>query len=532
MNYNHGGRCQGYRRPSTHSSLLRSAVILIFHTKTLDTSAFHSSGYKNHSLATSRIFKNRSFPMHASGTGKVSADDDVPPSMAPTSPDAEAGLLQIIQSHFASQALLSFVRLGIPDILPDALDHVGDSEEGKSISSTALTVDDIITKLKEKNPTTINREVLYRSLRLLCTTGVLQETTKVLVGTGGNHHATNNKENGREVLHENASSEGEGIQNSKNHHQRSRVESAFALTETGKLLRTDVGTNNNHGSMAPFILHWMEEPLWNAWAQLPDYVSGNTQTPPFDSANDMSASEYYSTNSDSRTHRNAVARYASSREIPSILEALLPSKDESVHESNENGPRLMPSLKGKTIVDVGGGYGELMMELKAGCPDIGECFCLDLPNVISDAISTCNVESTGTNPTRGGVSLVAGDMFDPSTIPTPCDLIFTKHVLCDFDDDDCVKALRSFYSALSSSASKGRKVIIMDAVLPNGKDLNNKWNAAVSFDVLLMLTGRRGERSRVEWENLAKEAGFDFEGVVTTSSVTVDFAVLSIPDDV
>ena len=110
---------------------------------------------------------------------------------------------------------------------------------------------------------------------------------------------------------------------------------------------------------------------------------------------------------------------------------------------------------------------------------------------------------------------------DPSTIP-PCDLIFSKHVLCDFSDGDVIRALRSFYGA----TSKEGRVVVMDAVLPNGDELNGKWNAAVSFDVLLMLTGRRGERSRHEWANLAEKAGFVLE-VVLPSSVTVDLAILS-----
>ena len=93
----------------------------------------------------------------------------------------------------------------------------------------------------------------------------------------------------------------------------------------------------------------------------------------------------------------------------------------------------------------------------------------------------------------------------------------------DFDDEDVVRALRSFNKILS----KRGKVVIMDAVLPNEDGLNGMWNAAVSFDVLLMLTGRRGERSKLEWSNLAEQAGLTLDGVLTTSSVTVDLAVLT-----
>ncbi|KAL3776424.1 hypothetical protein ACHAWO_007840 [Cyclotella atomus] len=152
----------------------------------------------------------------------------------------------------------------------------------------------------------------------------------------------------------------------------------------------------------------------------------------------------------------------------------------------------------KTIVDIGGGYGDLLVELKSRIPTAGACICLDLPDVIDDAKSTSNDEESTVE-----VMLVAGDMFDHRTIPK-CDVIFTKHVLCDFSDEDVVRALRSFHQVLSSSG----KLVIMDAVLPNEHDLNCKWNPAVSFDVLLMLSGRRGERSRLEWSNLALNAGF------------------------
>jgi ubiquinone/menaquinone biosynthesis C-methylase UbiE len=231
-------------------------------------------------------------------------------------------------------------------------------------------------------------------------------------------------------------------------------------------------------------------------------------SPPFDRANGMSASEYYKEHASSCSHRNAVARYASSKEIKSILDAMQSSLvlNESI-------------LAGKTLVDIGGGYGDLINAMTVSMPSIGECYCLDLPHVIDDAISTTTNNYNN--------NLVSGNMFDASTIPQ-CDYIITKHVLCDFSDEDVVRALQSFHTVLSSNKGDGGgKVVIMDAVLPNGQDLNGKWNAALSYDVLLMLTGRRGERSRVEWTNLAEKAGFVLEDVLSTSSVTVDLAILS-----
>ena len=384
---------------------------------------------------------------------------------------AELDIMRLAQSHFTSQALLAAIRIGALDVL--AVANGGDS------AAASMTVDEIIAKIQAQDSSgVINNDALFRCLRLLCTSGVIEETIN------------------------------------------DAHESAYLLTEVGRLLQRS-GRNGDTPSMASFALHWSELPLWNAWSELPDYVAGKCSSlvdltlddvgsrksfqsnlPPFDRANGMSASDFYEKNAASCSHRNAVARYASSKEITSILNAMQCSS--VLNESN---------LAGKTVVDVGGGYGDLIHAIESSMPTVGQCYCLDLPDVIDDAISTNN---------KIIAKLVPGNMFDPSTIP-PCDFIFTKHVLCDFSDKDVVSALQSFHKSLSS----GGKLVIMDAVLPNGGDLNGKWNPAVSFDVLLMLTGRRGERSRVEWSNLGRMAGFVLEDVLSTSSVTVDLAVLS-----
>lgn len=361
----------------------------------------------------------------------------------------ETRLLQLAQSHFVAQTLLAFVRLGIQDIL--------------SSNSNCMTVDEIVAQIKD---TSIRHDVLFRCLRLLCTAGVVRETGKTVDGF---------------------------------------TQSAFSLTDAGMLLQT-----THPQSMTPFILHWMEEPLWIAWSHLPDYlIEKDDDTPPFDTANHMSASEYYANNKISQLHRNAVARYASSREISSVLEVIISNVSPHLNEM---------SLATKTIVDIGGGYGDLLIEVKKRIPSLGKCYCLDLKDVIEDAHST---EKEGADT----ITLIPGDMFDYDSIPK-CDIIFTKHVLCDFSDKDVVRALKSFQRVLDQSG----KLVIMDAALPNGEDLNGKWNAAVSFDVLLMLSGRRGERSQLEWSNLALKAGFILDEVLTTSSVTLDLVIFSKDD--
>ncbi|KAL7468793.1 hypothetical protein ACHAXS_009026 [Conticribra weissflogii] len=460
----------------------------------LDSSAFVVKNPSSHlKQQNSHIhqFLNPQFPLLAKCT---SNNDDVTlrpdifgPGTDKTSPsNAKLRFLQIAQSHFVAQALHAIVRLHIPDVLAISADE-------------AMSIDNIITMTFEKDrQTSIDKQALFRCLRLLCTAGIIEE---VVVTEDG------------------------------------RKESAFFLTETGQLLQTEFeGMASPTDRMSSFVLHWMEQPLWDAWSHLPDYLAGSPNaydgklSPPFDRANRMPASEFYRKHDYSRIHRNSVAKYASSKEIDSILDAIIGQRDTIGQEDDLLTPFPLNAafLEGKTVVDIGGGYGDFMMALKGSVPSIKHCYCLDLPEVIADAVST-RCDSTDSNTGEQiDVSFVPGDMFEPSTIPTPCDIIFTKHVLCDFSDEDVVRALQSFHEVLKHSDPKHGRVVIMDAVLPNGDELNGKWNSAVSFDVLLMLTGRRGERSCLEWSNLAEKAGFSCDGVMPTTSVTVDLAVLSI----
>ncbi|KAK1744833.1 O-methyltransferase [Skeletonema marinoi] len=88
-----------------------------------------------------------------------------------TPSDTETKILQLAQSHFVGQALLTLIRVGVMDVL-----HM----------TEALTVDEIITKIMtpKGEHSTINREALFRSLRLVCTSGVVGETTKEVMEHG------------------------------------------------------------------------------------------------------------------------------------------------------------------------------------------------------------------------------------------------------------------------------------------------------------------------------------------------------------
>jgi len=117
-----------------------------------------------------------------------------------------------------------------------------------------------------------------------------------------------------------------------------------------------------------------------------------------------------------------------------------------------------------------------------------------------------------------GVEFVGGDVFDPSTFPSPCDIIFMKHmVFCELDDDDSMRALQSCHAALSDD-SNGR-LIVAEAVLPDCGHAPSD-PVSIQMDAFMMLVGRPSAKTRREWSEAASQAGFRLLSVQQTHMPT------------
>ena len=261
----------------------------------------------------------------------------------------------------------------------------------------------------------------------------------------------------------------------------------FGLSAMGKLLRT-----NHPNSMTAFAHYWLDPALFRTWTELPDVLAGiydTNEVTPFEKTNEgRHIIEYYQENEKAAMYAGQVVNRVSPEEIPAVLECV---------DWN--------AFVGKTVVDVGGGHGALMEAVHKKHSGI-TCVSLDLPEVIAEAPSAPE-----------GVILVPGDMFEPSTIPN-CDVIVTKHVLCDWYDKDVLSVLKSFHEALADDG----KLIIGDAVLVDGEQANNLKQAMVSMDVqLLLVGGGKMQRSKSQWADLGSRAGFRLDSVAFPRSPTL-----------
>ena len=367
--------------------------------------------------------------------------------------EAAQSLMELASRHFASQALHAFVKMGIPDIL----------------GSTYMSVDQISDLLDEGVGSNlqrrkVNRDGLLRIMRLIVAEGVLVQSTA-----------------------------------------NSEQEITFGLSAKGKLLRS-----GGQRDLASVVLHWMEAPLWNAWAELPNYIVGDCTVGqdaeesgkgrvkdvlPFEKANGMSSDEYYcQDNAESLKNANAFVRYISNEEEKAVLSGYNWAK-----------------LSGKILLDVGGHKGKVMGLIASKYPEI-KCRSFDLPEIVSSATAP------------EGVELFGGDIFQ-GDLPS-CDVIFMKHFLDKvmWDEMQTIQILSSCRDALPD----GGQVIIAEAVLPDDCSSATGTNRLhLYIDVLFVLVGREAARTESEWSELAEKAGLRVDWITATSAPSCYIIVLS-----
>jgi hypothetical protein len=149
---------------------------------------------------------------------------------------------------------------------------------------------------------------------------------------------------------------------------------------------------------------------------------------------------------------------------------------------------------GRTCVaDIGGGHGHLVGGILKKYPAMrGVLF--DLPHV---------VEGAGAAMAEAGVAgrcdIIGGSFLESA--PPGADVHILKHVLHNWDDDDCVRILRNLRSTI---AADGR-LLILENVLPD--DLDTAL-PVIMLDLHMLLVHGGRERSEREYAALLAAAGF------------------------
>lgn len=144
-----------------------------------------------------------------------------------------------------------------------------------------------------------------------------------------------------------------------------------------------------------------------------------------------------------------------------------------------------------TIVDVAGGQGHIMEEVRSLNPSVkGRFIVQDLPSTFA-AVSK----------PPPGVEFMPHDMFTPQPIKDAY-IYYYRHIFHDWNDEDVARFLQPAVAVLRENRRPGAKLLLVDLVLPNE---NAGMQEAVRDLSIFPIGGL--ERSEMQWTDLLAKNG-------------------------
>lgn len=157
----------------------------------------------------------------------------------------------------------------------------------------------------------------------------------------------------------------------------------------------------------------------------------------------------------------------------------------------------------KTIIDVGGGHGEVLMSILRACPD-SRGIVADLGHVVEGAVG--RIAAAGQS---DRCQTAACDFFE--SVPGGGDLYLMKYIIHDWDDERAATILRNIGKAIGDG--KGI-VVLLEMVVPEGPVPH--ISKVIDLEMLAMPGGR--ERTAKEYEELFDSSGFELTRIYPTDS--------------
>ncbi len=254
------------------------------------------------------------------------------------------------------------------------------------------------------------------------------------------------------------------------------VPQTFALTPLAAFLQSD-----HPRSMRGTVVMLGEPEHYEAWSNILHSVK--TGEPAFDHRYGQGVFEYFGSHPEAAAIFEEAMNSFSKNEEPEILAHY----DFSAFSS---------------IVDVGGGYGELLGSILAKYPQL-QGILFDEDYVVDNAAPTLNRHGVGDRCQR-----IGGSFF--RTVPAGGDAYLLKHIIHDWGDEPAIAILKNCRAVLPDDG----KILICEAVVPEG----NQPSGAKMLDInmLVMCPGGK-ERTAVEFETLLVAADLKLTRIVRTA---------------
>jgi hypothetical protein len=256
-----------------------------------------------------------------------------------------------------------------------------------------------------------------------------------------------------------------------------REDGCFGLTASGALLCRD----------APQSLHawsvWWARHQWPVWGNLRHSITTGTSARRLVTGGDDFAHL-------ARDPDAAAVFHRAMAEFSALVSAEL--------------VRLHDFSSAERVVDIGGGYGTLLIGVMQAFPQVhGVLF--DLAHAIEGARR--HVAAAGL---AGRCDLIIGDFF--AAVPADAQKYLLKAVLHDWTDEQCLTILRNCRTAITA----GGQLLVIERVLPRRIDCSRPHQAVTRADLNMLVSLGGRERSEAEYAGLLDAAGFALSNVSLT----------------
>ncbi|HWB27858.1 MAG TPA: methyltransferase [Chitinophagaceae bacterium] len=253
------------------------------------------------------------------------------------------------------------------------------------------------------------------------------------------------------------------------------ADGVFSITPLGGTLQSNVP-----GSMKAMALAQLGD-HYKAWGNL--LYSVKTGNIAFDDAEGMNVWEYYH----SHPEEGVNFMHAMTAMTGSAIMNILPAYDFSGF---------------KTLVDVGGGNGALMMAV-LGAAQTAKGIVFDEAYVVAETQKAIIAKGF-----EGRCEVAAGSFFE--SVPAGADAYLMKMVLHDWNDEKCGIILKNCTNAMKDNS----KLLVIEAVIPT----DDSPHPGKFLDInMLNMTGGK-ERTEEEFKALFSAAGLTVSRVVHTHS--------------
>ena len=258
-----------------------------------------------------------------------------------------------------------------------------------------------------------------------------------------------------------------------------REDGAFELTPLGALLRSDVP-----GSVRSYALFW-GGPHWPVWGHLLHSVQ---------------------TGETARKHLSGTTDFQHLALDPSLAALFNQAMVELTQPIAQAVAKVYDFSGLPRIVDVGGGYGELLATILQANP-AARGVLFDMAH--AREAGQRHLAALGL---ADRCEVVTGSFFE--TVPGPADAILLKSIIHDWSDDKNRTILENCRQALA----EGGRLLIIERLMPERLESSPANQAVVRSDLNMLVGPGGSERTETEFRALLASAGWRLNRVIPTAT--------------